>query len=87
MFYDLLSIAFPALSAKPQAPKVDFEAAVREQQKSLSGQCQKPVVYDDIGHMAFGSDKYRGTMLSITEQINNHVRHARIGRITLKAAA
>jgi hypothetical protein len=47
----------------------------------------KAHVYDGIGHIAIGSSPHHGVSLKVTEQINNHVRHARIGKITIKGNA
>lgn len=50
-------------------------------------QPSKAKVYDGIGHIAILTDQRYGQELHVVEQLNHFVRHARIGKITLKAAA
>lgn len=69
-------------------PVTDYDAVIRRQMKMLSIQGErKAKVYDGIDHIAILTDQRYGQELHVVEQLNHFVRHARIGKITLKAAA
>lgn len=71
-----------------QLTVADYDAVIRRQMKMLSTQGErKAKVYDGIGHIAILTDQRYGQELHVVEQFNHVVRHARIGKITMKAAA
>ena len=87
MFFDFLGVAFPTLSSKPQVSKRAFEASLLEQQKRLADQFQRKSVFNTHRAYAGQLPVHDGFEVAFVASVNSSIRRARIGKITLKAAA